>query len=330
MKSKRPDFFSPRIRACGLLTAAGFVVCLTTLAGFGGRFSWFLDLFSHFRVQYLVGLTILGVLFLVVRHRTTAIIFLIFAWVNLIVVLPLYFGGQSSPSPGSRSLRAMLLNVNTRHGNPERVRQVIPEVSPDILVLEEISDHWMAQLTWLKDSHPNCVTQPREDNFGIGLFSRFPLTDSEIVYIGSAEVPSVLATVNTGKAQLRIVATHPPPPGNRDYSHWRDEQLDRLPDYVCSARPSPLILLGDLNVTPWNYHFRRLLKRTGLKDSTQGYGFQPTWPNFNPLLRIPIDHCLHSPDIVIIDRRTGPDVCSDHYPLIVDFAIRSEEKGTDQ
>lgn len=81
------------------------------------------------------------------------------------------------------------------------------------------------------------------------------------------------------------------------------------------------MLLGDLNVTPWSKHFQQLLDRTGLLDSSSGYGVQPSWPNFSWLLRIPIDHCLHSSDIVIDQRKVGPDVGSDHYPIIVDFSF---------
>jgi len=293
-----------------------------TLFGFLGRFSWFLDLFSHFRVQYLLGLVILGALLFWGRRRRTAATFLAFACVNLVLVLPLYFGRQNTP-PGATSLRAMLLNVNTRLGDPERVKDVISNANPDILVLEEISSRWVSDLAWLTNSLPYSVIQPREDNFGIGLFSKLPLAESEIAYIGNAEVPSILATISTGKTNLRLIATHPLPPGGREYSQRRNEQLDRLPDYIRSSLP--VMLLGDLNVTPWNYHFHRLLKRTGLKNSAQGFGIQPTWPNYNPLLRIPIDHCLHSPDINIVDRRIGSDVSSDHYPVIVDFVIVTKE-----
>jgi len=304
-----------------LLTAAGAVACLATLLGFLGRFWWFLDLFSHFRVQYLVGLGFLGILLLVGRRRRTATVFLAFACVNLVLVAPLYFGRRSELPEGSTAWRAMLLNVNTHYGDADRVKDAILAADPDILVLEEISARWVSDLAWLTNSHPHSVVQPREDNFGIGLFSKLPLAESKVAYITRANVPSILATVDAGHTNLRVLATHPLPPRNGDYSRWRNEQLDRLPDYV--RPPLPVLLLGDLNVTPWSCHFRRLLARTGLRDSATGYGVQPTWPNFNPLLRIPIDHCLHSPDILVVDRRIGPDVSSDHYPVIVDFAVRA-------
>ncbi len=250
--------------------------------------------------------------------------FLALACVNLVPVLPLYLGTSREPERSSPVVRAMLLNVNTRLGDAGRVRAVVSASNPDILVLEEISSRWMSDLTWLTNSYPHSVVQAREDNFGIGLFSKQPLADGEVVYIGDADVPSILATVTTAHTNLRVIATHPLPPGGRDYTRWRNDQLERLPEYVRSD--FPVILLGDLNVTPWNYYFRRLLARTGLRDSANGYGVQPTWPSYSPLLRIPIDHCLHSADIVITDRRVGESVSSDHYPLIVDLAIQQEQR----
>jgi endonuclease/exonuclease/phosphatase (EEP) superfamily protein YafD len=325
MTKKTPSFFNLSVKPWGLCTAAGVVACVATALGFLGRISWFLDLFSHFRVQYFLGLLLLSVFLLVGRRRRTATVFLILASVNLAVVLPLYFGKPNTPGDASPAMRAMLLNVNTRLGDAARVRSVVVDADPDILVLEEISVSWMSDLTWLTNSYPYSLAQPREDNFGIGLFSKLSLAEAEVVYIGDAEVPSIVATLIVAHTNLRVIATHPLPPGGRDYSRWRNDQLEKLPDYVQS--PLPTLLLGDLNVTPWNYHFRRLLARTGLRDSAKGFGVQPTWPNFNPLLRIPIDHCLHSEDIVILDRRVGEDVSSDHFPVIVDFVI-GEERTT--
>jgi endonuclease/exonuclease/phosphatase (EEP) superfamily protein YafD len=328
MTKTRPRFFMLSIKPWGLLTAAGVVASAATLIGFLGRFSWFPDLFSHFRVQYFLGLLVLGVLLLVGRRRRTATVFLILASVNLAMVLPLYFGKPHKPADASPAVRAMLLNVNTRLGDADRVKSVVSDADPDILVLEEISSVWMSDLAWLTSSYPHSLAQPREDNFGIGLFSKLPLAEAEVVYIGEADVPSILATISIAHTNLRVIATHPLPPIGRDYSHWRNDQLDKLADYV--RPPLPTLLLGDLNVTPWNYHFRRLLARTGLRDSAKGFGVQPTWPNYNPLLRIPIDHCLHSADITVVDRRIGEGVSSDHFPVIVDFVIGKDQTGTDQ
>jgi endonuclease/exonuclease/phosphatase (EEP) superfamily protein YafD len=305
-------------RLCRLLSAAGIIATIATILGVFGSLSWFFDLFSHFRVQYMFGLLVVGILLWIARNRKTAGIFLCFAVVNMAVVFPFYFGRQSI-DPKKAPLRAMLLNVNTSLGDAARVRAVVEAETPDFLVLEEINARWLADLAWLTNTYPHRLVQPREDNFGIALYSKLPLQDGRIIDIGEAGVPSIIATVQTEKTNLLVVATHPLPPFGYNYSRLRNEQLEQLPKYLRS--PHPILLLGDLNATPWNTHFRKLLKQTGLRDSTKGFGYQPSWPSHAPLFLIPLDHCLHSEGIAIFDRRIGKNVSSDHYPLIVDFSI---------
>jgi endonuclease/exonuclease/phosphatase (EEP) superfamily protein YafD len=81
-------------------------------------------------------------------------------------------------------------------------------------------------------------------------------------------------------------------------------------------------LLGDLNVTPWSPYFQELLAATGLRDSARGWGLQPSWPTMSLLLRVPIDHCLISPELHVTERTLGPDIGSDHFPLLVTLAVQ--------
>jgi endonuclease/exonuclease/phosphatase (EEP) superfamily protein YafD len=37
------------------------------------------------------------------------------------------------------------------------------------------------------------------------------------------------------------------------------------------------------------------------------------------VLRVPIDHLVHSEVISVRDRRLGPDLGSDHFPLVVEI-----------
>lgn len=319
MTSFDSERLPPLIRGLRVIVVlAGATISALSLLGFLGQFHWVLDLCSHFRIQYVIALLLVCALLLMLRCRKTAFGFLLFAGLNGALVLPLFLGGQQPKPTGLPTLRVMLLNVNTNTGDPVLVKKAIQEADPDILVLEEISARWLEDLSWIKTSHPYSIAQPREDNFGIGLFSKQPLIEGKIEYIGM-NIPSIRASIHTSGNSLRIVATHPTPPTSRDYSRWRDKQLDQLPRILGS--PWPLLLVGDLNVTPWSSHFRRLTQRTGLLDSSKGRGFHPTWPNNNWFLRIPIDHVLHTPDISVVERRVGGDVASDHFPVIVDILV---------
>jgi endonuclease/exonuclease/phosphatase (EEP) superfamily protein YafD len=41
-------------------------------------------------------------------------------------------------------------------------------------------------------------------------------------------------------------------------------------------------------------------------------------------MRVPIDHLVHSPVLEVTDRRLGPDLGSDHFPLLVDLQVAPE------
>ena len=98
----------------------------------------------------------------------------------------------------------------------------------------------------------------------------------------------------------------------------RKEQLAAIPTYLAEER-GPLLLLGDLNATPWCHAFRKLVTASRLRRTSQGGGLHLSWPvNFLPL-RIQIDHCLTSSELAVISQKLGPDVGSDHFPLIAEL-----------
>ena len=51
---------------------------------------------------------------------------------------------------------------------------------------------------------------------------------------------------------------------------------------LAGSLPPPTVLIGDLNVTMWANHYKRLERASGLKNARHGFGVQPTWPLFLP------------------------------------------------
>lgn len=91
--------FRKRIHGDGLLSALGFVVSGAFLMGLLGSLHWFFDLFSHFRMQYLVILLCVVGYFGVRKRYIHLIVFGIFLVVTLATILPLYIG-TSRPGGG--------------------------------------------------------------------------------------------------------------------------------------------------------------------------------------------------------------------------------------
>jgi endonuclease/exonuclease/phosphatase (EEP) superfamily protein YafD len=314
------DFFKPNLRLKGLLTAVGALTAAATLAGFLGKYAWAFDLASHFRVQYFLVLLLLSAGFFFTRRRWLGTGAMALAAVNFAVILPLYLGGHDAEGP---TYRVMLINVNSRNRDAEAVLEAIERNQPDFLVIEEVNERWMKDLKPLHEAYPYSIVEERIDNFGIALLSRHAFTDSGIDCIGEAFLPSVHAVFTVDGNPLTLIGTHPLPPANPGYAAFRNEQLARLPAYLARF-PGPLLLLGDLNVSPWSYYYGKFLDDTGLEDSSEGRGVQPTWPPLPLPFSIPIDHCFHNSGIGIANKRIGRPIGSDHLPVIVDFTMQAE------
>ena len=306
-----------------LFTAAGTVICFLTLAGFGGGYAWSLDLASHFRVQYLVCLALAALVVGLGRRFWLAAVFAAFAAWNLALILPLYDSPARPAAPDGEALRAYWLNVNTANRNAAALLASIDRHKPDFILLAEVNDRWTKDLRTLSADYPHKLERPRPDNFGIALYSRHPLQDQRVLDLGAAGVPSLLVRAAPGGRDFYLLGTHTLPPIGPTYARRRNLHLAAIPDLAASLE-APLLLLGDLNATPWSYNFKRLLAASALRNGARGRGLQPTWPAPLWPLRIPIDHSLHSTGIEIRDRLIGEAVGSDHYPVIVDYAVVGE------
>ena len=308
-----------RILSWGLLSLATVITCMATAVGFLGRYWWPFELASHFRVQYFVFLLASSFIFLLKRKRRTAALVGIFAIINLSLIVPLYFGGSFAHGE-ERTLKAVLFNLNRSNHAYAKVRKFLRSSDPDFVVLLEVNRVWMKELQKMRADYPFSRGLARNDNFGIVLFSRIPFDTAEIQKIGAVDIPAILGRFEIDGESLTVVGAHLVPPKNPTYAEYRNGQLAELAQIV-SSQKSPVIVLADLNTTSWSPFFRDLLGQTGLRDSRMGFGIQSSWPTGFPPLWITIDHCLVSPRIVVHNRRIGPHIGSDHYPVVVDFSV---------
>ncbi|MGN6386722.1 MAG: endonuclease/exonuclease/phosphatase family protein [Verrucomicrobiota bacterium] len=347
MRPRLKSLFQLKIRFWELLSTGGFLICLFSVAAFTGKYWWLLDLTSHFRFQYALLLSTLSLLFFIialhsregasesgqipspkrrVRNQKTAsaVTFTLFALLNWSVVVPqCWLGSKPSDLHGTK-LGVMLLNVQKSNEKTDLAIRCIHENDPDLVLVEEVDDHWWSALSTLQTNYPFSLRDVRDDNFGIALFSKFPLQNGKVIYFGGAEVPSLAAQIQLNGNSINFLGTHPVPPAGAWGTRFRNEHLADVSEYTRQLS-GPSIILGDLNTTPWNHGFKDLLKNSGLLDTSRGLGYQPTWPSFFWPMRIPLDHCLVSSNLTVSQRRVGESVGSDHLPIIVDLVLTTNQ-----
>lgn len=320
---------SSSLSVWGLLEVGAVLACLATLTGFLGRLWWILELTSHFRLHLALSLGALAAVWAMKRRwRMTAICGAAAAANALLVLFLLWPAGKPVATAGPR-LRLVALNVHTANERSDLVREFLRRTDADVILLMEVNERWMDALKSLRTNYPQVIAEPREDNFGIALFSRLPLTNGEVVEFGKAEVPSIAATIAVGGQNVFLLGTHPLPPGSAESARRRNEQFQEIAARLrrC-ARPA--IVLGDLNSTPWSPYFSELLRDSGLKNTSQGRGLFGSWPAWLPSARIALDHCLVSTSIRVINQQLGPRVGSDHLPVMIDLQIPMPDSGASQ
>lgn len=292
-----------------------------TLVGFLGGSWWFFDLFAHFRLQYAGALLLLGLPLWLLRKRKWTAVSLAFGLLNISVVAPQLVDWPTAAASGSGpGMRLVFANVEAGNPTPERFLRFLDEARPDVVVLAEIDPRWKDELRGLDANYPYRVVEPRRYGRGIGLWSREPIRSHEIVHFVDERLPSIVARFDG----FLLIGTHPFAPGSARRDTLRNGQLRAVAERA-QSEDGPVIVLGDLNTTPWGYGFRSLIARSGLTDTSVGRGLQWTWPSWFPPLAIPIDHALVSKDIEVLNRATGPNIGSDHFPLVLDVRLPRKE-----
>lgn len=302
-------------------TLATLAVALPALGGFCGRLWWGFELMCHFRAQYFVGLLAGTILLVVARCYRRAVLFGVLVIVHAALLLPFYVAGDQPHDPHAAArLRLVISNVHAANEEHAKVLELVRREEPDVAVFVEVDGRWAAALAALDDGWPHARSVPQSGNFGMAIYSRLPLEDCHVESLGE-DYPAIVARLRVGQAPVTIFGAHPVPPVSARVSAMRNRQLVALAQIVAHT-PGEKIVAGDLNSTSWSPAFADFLAVTGLVDSRRGRGIQGSWRADLPaLLRIPIDHCLVSKKLRVIRREIGPDVGSDHLPVIVDLEI---------
>lgn len=324
VRGGRLEALGSRLSVRGLLEVCSVILCVATATSFLARRWWVFELTSHFREHMAVGLFALATIWAVIRHSKLTVICGVCAVIHGVAVAPQLWPNAErnveGEAAGGTRLRLAALNVYSGNQRTDLVLELLRATDADVILLMEVNRRWLEALSPLCDTYPHRVTKPRQDNFGIALYSRLPLTRALVLELGDAQVPSIAAHIHVGEQEVFFLGTHPLPPGTAESSFLRNEQLQQIAAYV-RGQDAPRIVLGDLNVTPWSPYFADLLRDSGLKDTSRGRGRFGSWPATLPLGRIALDHCLVSPSLGVLDKRLGPNVGSDHLPVVVDLQL---------
>jgi endonuclease/exonuclease/phosphatase (EEP) superfamily protein YafD len=218
-----------------------------------------------------------------------------------------------------QQISLLVANVLTPNHQYDLLLKHIDDLQPDLVLTLESDQNWQDALQPIEKQYPYRVAVPLDNLYGMHLYSRLRLDDSEIKFILSDEIPSIHASVTLRSGiQVQLYCLHPKPPSPTEAkdSTLRDAELLMVGDRIKDLDES-CIVMGDLNDVAWSRTTRLFQRISGLLDPRVGRYFMNTFHADYRLLRWSLDHIFHSTDFGLVEMKRLSHIGSDHFPIYV-------------
>lgn len=243
---------------------------------------------------------------------------------------------QLNPDQQIALLVSNVLTPNTKY---HLLIDEIRRYQPDIVLTLETDQTWQNELAVIESDYPYRVPVPLDNLYGMHLYSKLALKDTEVKFILSDEIPSIHTTVTLRSGhEVQLYCLHPKPPSPTEAkdSTLRDAELLIVGDQIKDLDQS-CIVMGDLNDVAWSRTTRLFQRISGLLDPRVGRKYVNTFHANYPLLRWSLDHVFHSTDFALVKMQRLPHMGSDHFPVYVVLqtgrafeAVQQELEQTDE
>ncbi|RDV12963.1 hypothetical protein DXT99_22100 [Pontibacter diazotrophicus] len=321
-----------------VLVAGTLLIIATLLSLLYDVTYWYLKVLDFPRVQVLVGLLACLVLFVLVNKgwELPSVLFVLGLIASIVlqarIILPytpltdvVVESAEPLSVEPARSFSMLIANVWIKNNQVEAFLDLVAESDPDIVLAMETTEWWVKHLAPLREQYPHRVLYPQDNTYGMALYSKLPLNNTEVMFLSHETVPSIHTEVRLPDgSSFMLHAVHPVPPKPSEYpDNIGEEEVALLKVGEMVARTKmPSIVAGDFNDVAWSKTNRLFGIESGLGDVRIGRGLYNTFDATSPVLRWPLDHVYVSGEFRVVDFERLPPFGSDHFPIYVELVMR--------
>jgi endonuclease/exonuclease/phosphatase (EEP) superfamily protein YafD len=293
------------------------LLATTAVAWTLGRRWWVAEVLANLPVQHTVAFAVLLVAAAALRQRWLLALSLVGLVANLAITAPLLLtlqrGEPLPPAEDATTLDVTFFNTKYFADREATIEYLRGRVD-DVVVLALAMQPWGEDLEAADlDLHLRAGPGPT-DGEDLELIALVRDPDAEVSVHRPTDDPRdaiVEVVVGLDGQPVHVLATHTVSPLTAVRAAQRERALERLA-IRAAAQDAPVVVMGDLNATPWSPRLQELLVTADLVDSQVGFGLQPSYPAARGRLGIAIDHVLHSTELTTVARQLGPSFGSDH------------------
>lgn len=231
----------------------------------------------------------------------------------------------------ANTFKLMISNVRMTNKKYDKFLQLVLRADPDMVLINEPNNTWHQHLQpELDKRYPYAIKKPLENTYGMLLYSKFELLDSDIRFMVEDDIPSFYTVVKLPSGLLfDLYTVHPQPPRLLKNTETREAELLIAARYVKKST-HPSVVAGDLNDVAWSSTTKLFKQISGLIDPRVGRGFFNTYNAFVPLFRYPLDHVFYDPAFRLVHMERLDKFGSDHFPILIELNYEPQEKEEQQ
>lgn len=176
----------------------------------------------------------------------------------------------SSTKDDTNAFSFLTANVRMSNEKDEVLLEQIKTYQSDAILLTEVNNRWIQSVAVLKNDYPYTCIQAQENTYGMALYSKYPLEDTQVEFLVDPDVPSIHCKFRFREGQLiQFLGLHPRPP-----APWTKEENKDIELIVAAVRTNenlyPSIVSGDLNDVAWSPATQQFKMLSGLIDPRVG------------------------------------------------------------
>src|SRR3569623_680330 len=293
------SFFTPDLQARGLGTLLILATAIPAILALLGFAVPVFDLLNHLQLLLIIGTLagfVLALLFRMGREWIAfALLGVITSGITFVPELASSFATRPSPPPNVQVLKVMTHNIFGLNYDMQRVANVIAAEDPDIVAIQEYFPEQSALDKLLRPTYPYAARCQGGKRANLGLYSKIPFdremsaADCPSGAYGTQRTAHIIAgfTLADG-THFSVMTTH------MDWPFPIERQRTELATAAQEASnvDGPLLVVGDINSTPWSYAMQRFEAATDLRRETRNL---LTFPElFRGPPRISKDEIVHT------------------------------------
>jgi endonuclease/exonuclease/phosphatase (EEP) superfamily protein YafD len=298
----------------------GWTAVLATGLAFFGSVWWPLDMLADWRLFFALFAAVAAIAAGTGSARLSAIVFVVAAVVNVVMIAPLWLDEQAPRTTEDR-VRVISIDVGYHPDIRSQVLEWVNTNEADVVLLANAGGTWSHVLEQAEVPYRVVNDDPAATGGTLVLARNgIPVTVEGVSGILGAV--DVIVTVPLADRNVTILGVSVERPVNASAFQERIDQFAAINGRMRRAA-TPIMVIGNLEASRWSQSFEVI--SADVANSEDGFGYEGSYPSFDvPVLTdwfgIPVDHALYTGAITVSHRRVGPDVGADHRPLLVDIS----------